>query len=340
MVQYEAKSPRLVARVAGASGTRIAVRLLHASGMAGAPHLINEHCGSGGTPLDQGDNGTCVPFSFGRVLSTNLLNKYAVSIGAKEIADRAIANAENQMGEKVWEGNLLMECPETWNKSAKAFRILSDTSNDKRYTISLRAIEIMTFDAALEEMRRLEMGHLEMMIALKTGMNGSHAGHAIAAFACDPIAKTITARNSWAARVPNMTVNADNFLRAVTVDPIIDEWAWPPAKKKKLTVCDDAHPYQTTELYDGMPKLHAHAKKLEADAKALPAAQEAQRKAEKAREEEAKARQVAEDKLKNAEKQVLPPNLRIASSARPSPHALRAHTPSLLPHSAAERAAE
>lgn len=259
----------------------------------------NDHgsalCGSGGTPLNQGENGTCTGYAFGRVVATNLMMKYGVAIGAEYIAKQAIMGAQTINGDDVWHSNLLLEFAQTWNNSPVSKMFVPDVSNSKRYKLRVELVEIMTFDEAYEKMRELEMAGLEMMIAYKTGKRGEHAHHAITAFRCDPIAKEIVGMNSWGAHEPIKSVKAQNFIRAVMVDPVITEAA--PASQKTGKVYTDEKPFPTTKFYKNMPKMFARVKKLEADEGGLRAAQEAQRMAEAAEA----ARQGAEAALQAVE---------------------------------------
>lgn len=246
-------------------------------------------CGSGGTPLNQGKNETCVAYAMGCVTSANLRNKYGVAVHAEKLKNDALSGAETMKGETVWKGNLMMEFAKTWNVSVQCELYKTDINEEKRYKFWIDVEEIMTFDAAFEKMRELQLAGLQMMIALTTDTGVQHA---ISAWRCDPVTRTITAMNSHGADEPNMTVNSGNFIRAVTVDPIITHRAW---KKKTIVYDNDTHP--TTDHYKSMPHLFAREKKLEADAGALQAAQGARQAAQG-------AQQAAEDAQRAAEAQV------------------------------------
>ena len=83
--------------------------------------------------------------------------------------------------------------------------------------------------------------------------------------------------NSWGALEPIKSVNAKNFIRAVTVDPIITHRAG-----EKNTTYTLRNPHPTTESYKSMPKMFAREKELGADARALPAVEAARQGAEAA----------------------------------------------------------
>ena len=66
-------------------------------------------CQSGGTPLNQGNNGTCSAYAFGCVTSVNLMNKYDVAISAEKIKDDALEGAQTMKGENVRNGSTMSE---------------------------------------------------------------------------------------------------------------------------------------------------------------------------------------------------------------------------------------
>lgn len=254
-------------------------------------------CQSGGTPLNQGNNGTCSAYAFGCVTSTNLMNKYDVAISAEKIKDDALEGAQTMKGEDVRNGSTMSELGETWNTSHNSTTLKADIDKAKWYRLRVELKEIKSFDAALEKMRELQQAGLQMMIALKTDKKG-HDNHAISAWQCDPIARTITAMNSWGAEQPTMTVTSENFLCAVTVDPIITHRA--EGEEKTITYGRrNLHP--TTERYNNMTKNFARVKKLEADARARQAAEEAQQVAVDAQRAAQDALQAAEVERRAAE---------------------------------------
>jgi len=238
--------------------------------MERAPDHGSALCGSGGAPLNQGENGTCTGYAFGHVVATNLMMKYGVAIGAEDITKQAIMGASTIKGDQVWHSNFLLEFAQTWNDSIASNMFVPDVSNSKRYKLRGELVEIMTFDEAYEKMRELEMAGLEMMIAYKTSKRGEHAHHAITAFRCDPIAKEIVGMNSWGAHEPIKSVKAKNFIRAVTVDPVITEVT--RESQRQPTLFNDDKPFPTTKFYQNMPKNFARVKKLEADEGGLRAA--------------------------------------------------------------------
>ena len=261
--------------------------------------------------MNQGASETCVAYAFARVACMNLLHKYNVAINMEAIKEVANAGAQMHDGDNVFKGNGMMKFAEKWNPTI----CHEDICKEKRYKWKLDLKEITEFDAAFEKMRELQQAGLQMMIARRTGKKG-HQQHAISAWRCDPIARTITATNSWGAHEPNMTVDAKNFICAVTVDPIITY-----AYKTTRGVTYAGDEYRTTDHYKSMPLLFARVNKLEADAGALPAEQDARRAAVDAQRAAEAQVQIERDRADAAElkvgrqateiealkKQVLPP---------------------------------
>ena len=110
--------------------------------------------------------------------------------------------------------------PKEWNDvhdSNGAF--IEDVDHQLRYHVKVESRKIDSFDEAYREMDRAKA--LEMFLPCTIITNDkNHSQHSVALKATVP-GGTMQAQNSWGSQQVHMTVTRENFLCAITFDPII-----------------------------------------------------------------------------------------------------------------------
>lgn len=108
--------------------------------------------------------------------------------------------------------------PEEWNKQdMKDAAQIEDTSKWKRYRMQVEYRKLETFEEAEQEMKRAEFLNLCLPCTIK---QQGHGRHSIALAGCIEDGKMEAFKN-WGARDIYTDVTLENFLDAITMDPII-----------------------------------------------------------------------------------------------------------------------
>jgi len=169
--------------------------------------------------LNQGAFGTCVGYAFAKAMSQGLLGKYGVACNPEAIAEKVKALCP------CWGGHETEFMPAEWNKKHdEQGASIEDVDRNKRYRVKVNFRAIGTFSEAYHEMERAEALKMLMPCTMTTERKAQgHGQHSVALSAC--IAGKMEALNSWGASQVFQDVTQDNFVIAVTFDPVITA-AW------------------------------------------------------------------------------------------------------------------
>ena len=166
--------------------------------------------------MDQGQFGTCVGYAFAQTLANGMLAKYGIPCDPKEIV--------NKIENLCWNGQHTESMPKLWNEKQKDYSF-KNIDSTQRYTVHVDFCKLGTFEAAFVEMQRHEHKKMYMPCSISTEEDG-HGRHSVAltsAFETAAGRKMMQALNSWGATQTFMDVTEDNFVYAITFDPIITD---------------------------------------------------------------------------------------------------------------------
>ena len=167
-----------------------------------------------GKVLNQRHGQTCVAYSFALAMTQGLQSKYDIG------CDPALFVEKVKTLCPCWEGHQTELMPKEWNDvhdGSGAF--IEDVDNQMRYHVRVESRKIDSFDEAYRKMDRAKA--LEMFLPCTIITNDkNHSQHSVALKATVP-GGTMQAQNSWGSQQVHMTVTRENFLCAITFDPII-----------------------------------------------------------------------------------------------------------------------
>ena len=167
-----------------------------------------------GKVLNQRQGHTCVAYSFALAMTQGLQSKYDIGCDPALFVEKVKALCP------CWEGHQTELMPKEWNDvhdSNGAF--IEDVDHQLRYHVKVESRKIDSFDEAYREMDRAKA--LEMFLPCTIITNDkNHSQHSVALKATVP-GGTMQAQNSWGSQQVHMTVTRENFLCAITFDPII-----------------------------------------------------------------------------------------------------------------------
>lgn len=164
--------------------------------------------------LDQGSQLTCVAHAFTQALTANMLSKYGIVCSDTAVVEKVKCLCP------CFEGHHTQQMPGRWNKKhMKEGAQIEDISRKRRYRVKVECHNIGSFAEAEREMKRAESQNLWLPCTITIAQQG-HVRHSVAMTGCIEEGK-MDARNSWGAVEVCMTVTRENFVDAITIDPII-----------------------------------------------------------------------------------------------------------------------
>jgi hypothetical protein len=164
--------------------------------------------------LNQGGGRTCVAHSFALAMTQGLQNKYEIGCDPTLFVEKVKALCP------CWEGHQTELMPKEWNEvHANDGACIENLDRTMRYNVRVEFRKIDSFDEAHREMERAQALHMYLPCTMITDDKG-HPQHSVALKATLP-GGTMQAQNSWGAEQIHMTVTRENFICAITFDPII-----------------------------------------------------------------------------------------------------------------------
>jgi len=163
---------------------------------------------------DAGSFGTCAGYSFSRVMTTGLHEKYGIVCDPRKIFEKIEALCP------CWEGHETELILGEWNKMhATPGAAIEDVDQHQRYNVKVEYTKITSFQEARAEMERQEALKLLMLCTMSTDQQG-HELHAVALRSTAPGGK-MEAVNSWGAIQAVVEIVEANFCYAIRFDPLI-----------------------------------------------------------------------------------------------------------------------